>query len=77
MEDKLFPSQQRHVSQRRPVCKIFVGVTDAGFQKVLVRHQKKILYRCVQNHPCVRIFKVVSISKYLKNNSGIRAFAQG
>ena len=42
MGDKLFPSQKRHISQCRPVCKIFVGVTSAVFQKELVRRQKNI-----------------------------------
>jgi hypothetical protein len=42
MEDKVFPFRKRHISQCRPVCKIVVGVTGAGFQKVLVRRQKNI-----------------------------------
>ena len=40
VKDKLFLSQKRHISQCRPVCKIIVGVTGAGFQELLVRRQK-------------------------------------
>jgi hypothetical protein len=65
MENKFFPSQKRHNSQCRPVCKIVVGVAGAGFQKVLVRRQK-MLDRCVQNHQFVRIFKDVSSHRTLK-----------
>ena len=76
VKDKLFLSQKRHISQCRPVCKIVVGVTGAGFQELLVRRQKKYLTDVFKTIRVFEFLKMFPSHCTLKNNSGIRAFAQ-